>query len=89
MKGLQMRMRDELATVAMGALIQAYANLSTTEGYSADECAQDAYLYADMMIHERKQKRKRIYRDDPLNHKLGTDKERERERRARRPAMGT
>lgn len=58
-----MRMRDKFAMAAMAALIQAYAELSTTEGYAADECAQDAYIYADMMMRERKIKHKRITRN--------------------------
>jgi hypothetical protein len=52
-------MRDQFAMAAMAALIQSTWELTTTEGYSASECAQDAYLYADMMLRERKVKRDR------------------------------
>ena len=56
-----MRIRDEFARSAMNALLSraAIAELETTDGYSAEECAQDAYIYADAMLRERKKKRQR------------------------------
>lgn len=54
-------LRDEIAIAAMNAILSraATAELEITDGYSVEECAQDAYIYADAMLHERALKNKR------------------------------
>ena len=52
------------------------AELETTYGYSADECSQDAYIYADAMLRERKKKRQRALQFCKLSASIAANKKR-------------
>jgi hypothetical protein len=71
-------MRDEFAKAAMQAMLSraSIAELETTDGYTADECSQDAYIYADAMLRERKKKRQRATEFRELSAAIAANKRR-------------
>jgi len=76
--GGTMSLRDRIAISAMQAMLSraSIAELETTDGYSADECSQDAYIYADAMLRERKKKRQRATEFRKLSAVIATNKRR-------------
>jgi hypothetical protein len=75
-----MSLRDQIAISAMQAMLSraSIADLETTDGYTADECSQDAYIYADAMLRERKKKHLRAREFRTLSAAISANRRRPR-----------